>query len=306
MGVRSRNNYLGYVFGSLWVIGLISFIALIASIVNNFRTKASVESEVSIIQPYSGKMKVKMNEGRISYYGSDWFGFDWNNDAPFYSLREDSVMMTTVRIDLSKSADSLYHVRLVRFSHGSNPVIAQDLASRIQFPVTQKDSILLLPQGFSITPNDKFRNQQVLVIVDVPVGKRIFVDANTEGYHWFSINVNRRRRGWNIDWNEDWGNSFPWENNVEYVMTNDGLQRTGRTKESGDDQDSRPKKEGDEGYRYKPSHDSTTAHPKAQPKHEKKHISDSTSDEKRTTRNDPRRETDRTQIMSLFTFLNSF
>ena len=39
IGVRRGSNYLGYTFGSLWVIGLISFIFLAASISRHFSTR---------------------------------------------------------------------------------------------------------------------------------------------------------------------------------------------------------------------------------------------------------------------------
>jgi len=126
MGIRSRNNYLGYAFGSLWVMGLISFIIFISMLLNNFRTKASVDEEITLNQPASGKIVISVAEEKVSYYGNDWFGFHWDNDAPFYSLTEDSVIMNTVRVNIVKSKDSVYHVHRVRFSHGNNPVIAKD------------------------------------------------------------------------------------------------------------------------------------------------------------------------------------
>ena len=59
-------------------------------------------------------MVISVAEEKVSYYGSDWFGFHWDNDAPFYSLNEDSVMMNTVRVNIVKSKDSAYHVHRVK------------------------------------------------------------------------------------------------------------------------------------------------------------------------------------------------
>jgi phage shock protein PspC (stress-responsive transcriptional regulator) len=255
MGVRSRNHYLGYIFGTLWIIGLFSLLTFIAMMVNNFRTRASVQDEITLAQPAAGKLILKADLNKVSYYGSDWFGFNWDNNGPFYSLNEDSVMMTTIRINLTKSPDSNYHLLRVKFSRGNDPVIAKDLASRIQFDIRQSDSVLYLPQGFAITPKEKFRNQQVLMVVEIPVGKRILVDRNIDDYHWFNIEVNRRHRGWNIDWNADWDDSFAWNSNVEYVMTENGLKRTDNKADGNDDENiekSHPKK----GYRYKDNKDS--------------------------------------------------
>jgi phage shock protein PspC (stress-responsive transcriptional regulator) len=260
IGVRSRNHYLGYIFGSLWVIGLVSFIILIASIGTNFRSKATVKEEIPLSQPRKGKMIVKVAEEKVKYYGSDWLGFNDDWDWPFFSLNEDSLMLNTVRIELVKSQDSAFHNYLVKIGRGNSPAMAEQIASKINFIALQRDSVLLLPKGFAISQQEKFRNQQVLVVLEIPVGKMIEVDKSVNFYRWFNINMNHRR-GWNIDWNDDWDNSYNWDENVEYIMTNDGLERTHKitnTDEEGDHPDNPPNTK--ESYRYKKNTDSSPLH----------------------------------------------
>jgi hypothetical protein len=259
IGVRSRNNYLGYIFGTLWTLGWISLIIFITMMVNNFRSRASVENEIALAQPAGGKLIIKAEEGKVNYYGSDWFGFNWdNNDGPFYGLNEDSVMMTTVRINIAKSPDSMYHLHQVKFSRGNSPMTAKNLAGQVQFSSRQADSILYLPRGFAITPAQKFRNQQVLMIIEIPVGKRIVMDENVGDYRWFNIEVNHRNRGWNIDWNDDWDDSFSWSRNVEYTMTENGLKRTDNKVDGNEQQDNNEKPRTEKGgeYRYRNNKDS--------------------------------------------------
>ncbi len=257
MGVRSRNHYLGYVFGTLWVIGLVSFIILIASIGNDFRSKATVREEIPLIKPTNGKMIIKVAEEKVKYYGSDWLGFNDDWDWPFFSLNEDSLMLNTVRIELVKSHDSAFHNYLVKIGRGHNPAMAEQIASKIMFTATQHDSIILLPKGFAISQQEKFRNQQVLVVVEIPVGKKVEVDKSVNFYRWFNINMNHRR-GWNIDWNDEWDNSYNWDDNVEYIMTNDGLERTHKIKDAdNDDDNSGENSEKKETYHYKKNNDSS-------------------------------------------------
>lgn len=256
MGARSRNNYLGYAFGSLWVVGLICFIVFASMVLNNFRTRASVDDEINLNQPTTGKIVISVADEKVNYYGSDWFGFHWDGDAPFYSVNEDSVMMNTVRLHVVKSKDSAYHIHRVRFSHGNNPGIAKDLASQIQFNTKQVDSVLYLPPGFAVTPNQKFRNQQVLIVAEIPVGKRFYIDRSVDDYHWFSINLNRRHRGWNVDWDDQWDDSYSWSSDVEYVMTNEGIKRTDERFRNSDDNEERDRTQ-DNKYRYKNKSDSS-------------------------------------------------
>lgn len=230
VGVRSRSNYLGYAFGSLWTMGLISAIILTALITRNFRSKTSIKEEIRITQPSTNKMVLKVTDGNVKYYGSDWFGFD--GDLPFFSQSEDSIVMNTVRVKLIRSNDSLYHAYALKFSSGNTPAIAENLAGKISFPVSQSDSILYLPIGFGITQKDKFRNQRVMMIVEIPVGKKIEVNRSVDQYKWFNINADRRR-GWDIDWDDRWDNSYYWNSNKEYVMTMDGLEETGQKEGKG-------------------------------------------------------------------------
>ncbi|MCH5716726.1 hypothetical protein [Niabella hibiscisoli] len=45
-------------------------------------------------------------------------------------------------------------------------------AKKIKYSVSSADSILDLPAGFAIDKNSKYRAQNVLVLVQIPVGKK--------------------------------------------------------------------------------------------------------------------------------------
>jgi len=238
-GIRSRSHYLGYTFGTLWVIGLFCTIALAGMIMNNFRARQHVGEDFGLAQPVHGKMVIMTTKADNQYYDTDWwFDGDWRNHGPFYSLNEDSILLTTVRVNLLKSEDSSYHVQVIRFSRGNNARVAHDLAQQIVFPVRQSDSILYLPHGFAVSRDQKFRNQQVLVSIAVPIGKKVVINSSVREYHWFSISANGRHIRWNNNWNDDWSrdgdddidleNGYSWTSNIEYIMTANGLSRTDR------------------------------------------------------------------------------
>lgn len=223
-GIRSKNNYLGYIFGGLWTIGLIATIFLAAMVTRNFRTRSAVEEKITPAQPVSGKMLVEVASSNIRYYGSDWFGIDSDEDWPIYGINQDTLMLNTVRVNVVKSPDSSFHLYKVKFGRGVNPVEARHIAERIQFDIQVNDSVIVLPKGFPISSNEKFRNQQVLVVLEVPVGKKVQLDESIDYYDWFTVNSGRR--GWNARYDEDWERSYHWQSNREYVMTPDGLRAT--------------------------------------------------------------------------------
>ena len=220
IGVRSKNHYLGYVFGSLWAIGLISAIILSGILARNFKSRSLVEMEVTQSQPANGKLYVEVEQSNIRYDGGDWFGFEGDSDWPFYGMNEDTLMINTVRVNVVKSKDSAFHIFKVQLSRGHNPAEARQLAEKINFNMLQQDSLLLLPKGFAISKNEKYRNQKVLVVIEVPVGKRIQLDRRVDNYNWFNIDFNQRR-GWDIEWDENWDHTYGWNGNKEYIMTPD-------------------------------------------------------------------------------------
>jgi phage shock protein PspC (stress-responsive transcriptional regulator) len=263
IGARSRNNYLGYTFGSLWVIGLICLIFLAASVGRHFSTPSSLHDEIELTPPSNGKLIVKIDDSKPYFIddSGDWMGMNWRHDGPFFNLTEDSLSLNTVRIDIIKSKDSSWHLERVKSSLGNNSAEARNLASQINFPIEQKDSILELSRGFIITPNQLFRNQKVLLVIEMPVGKKILMKRNLDDFKWFTVNRKRwRNNGIDIEWNNsDYDESYSWTSEVEYVMTENGLERTGKNFRDNNDNeeqnrnvlpDSSQKKNPNGDYRY--------------------------------------------------------
>src|SRR5450432_3001844 len=223
MGVRSKNNYLGYTFGGLWVLGWFCVIFLIGTFANNFKVSMPVEDKISIAPPTNGKLFIDVSRSNLQYYHGDWFGFRFNDDIPVYGVNMDTLMLNTVRVRIVKSKDTSFHATRVRVSQGKTREIASQNAENIHFNIEQQDSTLLLPEGFAVSSSDKFRNQKVVIFIEVPVGKRIQMSNRLDRYDWFDINFNNRR-GWNID-NDYRDETYGWDSDREYIMTPDGLKK---------------------------------------------------------------------------------
>jgi phage shock protein PspC (stress-responsive transcriptional regulator) len=237
-GIRSRNHYLGYVFGSLWTIGLISAIVLTGMYFRNFKYPGDKQDSITIVQPANDKLYVDVASARtnIQYYGGDWFGFELDEDWPIYGENQDTLMLNTVGVRIVKSQDSLFHVHRVNISQGRSVNVARELAGKIQYDIVQRDSVLVLPRGYGISRDDKFRNQRIVVVIEVPVGKKIELDQSVTRFSWFTVNFNRKR-GWNVQWDDDnWHNSYGWWADTEYIMTPTGLERTSKDNANNDDQ----------------------------------------------------------------------
>ncbi len=224
-GTRSRRHYLAYVFSALWIIGVIIVATTGSKIAANFSNTGTIEEELQIAQPSTGRLFVKVDDALLptkSMKYNRWFN-DMNEDNDEFKLMDrNTLWLNNVKLNIERSEDTLFHVYETRSSRGRSSQEASAKANKISFVVTQLDSILTLPRGFVVNSRDKFCNQQVLITVEVPVGKTLKVSEAINEYSWYTINVNGngvyRSRHWSD--NDD----MDFDNNTEYIMTTTGLK----------------------------------------------------------------------------------
>lgn len=227
--MRGNSNLVRYSFSGLWVLGWVCLTLLIASLSKEFKYKNTPEEQsIKLENPSINKLEIKANSfGK--YYRNNWFEME-----PFASLDVDTVFVRNVRIRIVQTKADSFSVKMVKFSNGSSKTRANYLVNKIDYNIIQKDSTLLLEKGISITPNEKFRNQRVIVTIEVPVGKRIKISQNS-GWSWGNFaHVNfGENDNWDNNWYSEEGEQN-WKHGVEYIMTAGGLKRTDKLSDNDD------------------------------------------------------------------------
>lgn len=229
IGARSHRHYLGYVFAGLWMIGLVSIIVHAGIIAKNFSSRSVVEETYPAYQPSQGILYINAinfdhdmawtsNSRRYRWYDNR----DEEDTPPFGLVGKDSLWVRNVRLDVVQSADSAYHIYENKSSYGPNTDAARMLATHISYTINQQDSILNLPEGFTISSADKFRAQQVIIIIEVPVGKE--VQFSKEMHRHFNIHIRNEHHYMHRNY---WSHT--------YRMTMSGLERQADT--SADDEE---------------------------------------------------------------------
>lgn len=255
VGAKSKNHYLGYTFGVLWLIGLFCFINLGIAIKRNFDYRAKVQEDYTLAQPNGKRITVKVANSTTRYYGS-WWGPNWGG---FFNFTDDSLLVKNIGVKIEKSKDSAYHVFATKSSNGSSGSQAESFAKSVGFHLEMEDSTLILDNGFSLPRGQKFRNQMVVVTVQVPVNRRILIDHSvSRRLNRFNIHFNPNE-DWSFD--DDWDH-YQWEDDVEYIMTSTGLERadgkrtTDNFENNDENGDQNDKVDNKYHYRYKQIEDS--------------------------------------------------
>ncbi|MEC5147764.1 PspC domain-containing protein [Chitinophaga sp. 212800010-3] len=247
-GVKETNRYAGYTLTFLWLLGVALAAAVTVSFVRDFRRPASETQNVTLQQPAKGKLIVKRAPGMLADIGSDEFDFFDNH----LLIADDTILINYIRVRIEKSPNDSFSVDVTKYSRGRNITKAQTLAHDIEFNIKQQDSILYLPEGFTLPRDSKYRGQRVTVTIRVPVGKNIEVDQEVYNNYDFS-----RYRHDDADDNDD-DNDEP--GRVILKMTPDGAnEQSDKSKKEDSTQQKKlqntPEKEKTDssanGYRYK-------------------------------------------------------
>lgn len=222
LNVHTPGNYLNWTFGGLWTIGWVCLMFFIASVSNDFKRYESIEEPTTITQPTNNTLMFKVSKPELVYEGN----FGWLNesrsDLEGFSIVGDSLMIAAVKIDFRKSEDSLYHITVVKQSMGKTDEEALARSKKIQYTFNQSDSVIDLAAGFAIDKNSKFRGQNVVMLVQVPVGKKINIDE-TVFDKLSTLNFefnNRKRRSENYKYITQSIRSY--SSNTNYIMQSDG------------------------------------------------------------------------------------
>ncbi|HTN17124.1 MAG TPA: PspC domain-containing protein [Chitinophagaceae bacterium] len=221
-GVQTRNKYVPYIFSMLWVLGWVSLFALVSFAGKNFSSKARFEQQETSMNPAAGKVFIK-----VSAFEDEDLIRDWRTKGAFprLSRKEDSIYSGNIRIRLLPSKDSLFHVKTFAIANGKSYEVAEQNARAIQYRFLQQDSILWLSKYLVFDRKEKFHNQQVLLVFEIPQGKKVELDERIDDFDWQEITVNTGN-GFNLQIHDrDNDNDDDWDTGNEYVMLRDKLTR---------------------------------------------------------------------------------
>ncbi len=241
--VRSKRSYLGWTFGGLWTLGWVALILFITTITKDFRDYEHADTSVRLEQPGNGKLIVAVSQPALELSGR----YRWLDEGiQDIDLSSDTLRIAAIDIDIKASTDDQYHASLKKYAFGRSVQNAMDRAEKIRYSVISRDSVLDLANSYAVGKENKFRFQNVVLEVQVPIGKKIRFDESLENkLNIMNFKVRRtyrRNRIRNFEIHTD-RNDFNYRTGIDYTMGADGELTDGNGKKT-----QQPVKEG---YRYK-------------------------------------------------------
>lgn len=175
---------IGVIASLFWIGGLVVSVILGVRIADKYSVESSGERTVPIVPIASAKMIVEMQP-----YTEDYTEFKTGygpgakfDGLPYTTVNKDSLLFNKINLQIGKSSDSLFHVRVISAIHGNDLRSAKANIAQFSYEIVQKDSLLLLPEFLSVPMEQGFRNQSITVEISVPAGKTIEMSESLREY----------------------------------------------------------------------------------------------------------------------------
>jgi len=208
---KANDKAIGLSSLGIWVGALVILLIFGASegMKYNTSSRSSITKEIqmdSVNQIYLMSSEVKFDERNQME-----FGFGYHQNILVAEEGRDLIIMGQPELDIIKSFDDKIELSLKKRARGVNNDAARRQAEEIIYSYSVKDSILMMDQYFTLPPHVKWRDQELDLVLSLPVGTKIFLDESIkELIHGIDNDDNL------------WSDEMIGES---WIMTEDGLSR---------------------------------------------------------------------------------
>jgi Putative stress-responsive transcriptional regulator len=173
---KTNNKAIGLGAFGIWLVALLSLAAVGVGQADNFKQKSS--ATISRI--------LDAKQVKTLYINLNTASEDVNEGAAkfddFELIKQDNKLVIAghpeVKIESTSAPD--FSVVLSKQARGKNNADAQKNLNGIAYNFTSKDSTLYLDRFFTLENQEKWRKQELVVTIKVPVGKHVFLGKGLE------------------------------------------------------------------------------------------------------------------------------
>jgi phage shock protein PspC (stress-responsive transcriptional regulator) len=179
-GIKQKNKIVGYTTSILWFCGLAFIIYIVYQVSDDFKEDATSKHSIALTS-------IKSDTLYLSVAKLDKYGF--NEDEEYDSrividnwtlLKNNgkSISFGFPELDIVLNENDSIELVAIRTASGTDKKEALYRAKHIRYTINQKDSLLEFNPQFDIDMEDKWRNQNVKLILKIPANKVIFLSPS--------------------------------------------------------------------------------------------------------------------------------
>lgn len=207
--IHYTNRWMNLSAGLVWFVGLIivAFVAITTG--KDFSESGKIKEPVSL-SITSDTMYLKLTENkelmsRLRLNEEDLEDYDdEGNHIKIHKRHSDYVVVSTGKnkkivgyasLNILPSSTEHFELYVVKKARGENKRMAIERARAISYQVVQNDNTIYFDRIFTVDGEEKFRVQDIQVILKVPRGKVIHLDKSLDGFIYDVENVHNTYDG---------------------------------------------------------------------------------------------------------------
>lgn len=217
--IRYSNRWVNLTAGIIWVIGFFLLLTLGIKTGSDFNKTSKVRENIEVM-PYN-TLYLKMHETPVNLQEINSSDEDEEGERNYRSSRRNNdymigsnnglkYLLGHAQLNIIKSQTDKITLVVVKEAKGSDKRTATERAKNISYQLFQADSIIEFDNLFKVNNADKFRMQDVNVILKLPVGKIVYLDKTLENLIYDIENITNTYDGDMI--------------NRRWIMTENGLK----------------------------------------------------------------------------------
>jgi len=184
---QTNNKLIGLGAFGIWLVALVSMIAITAGQVNNFSQKNTVSSVKPLNCQAVQTLRLELGTLPERLETNENMRFE---DFTLIKNKDENVLAGNPSLRIEPTTAPDFSVIISKQARGRNAAEVQNNLNLIQYDFTSKDSTLVLNRFFTIGNHAKWRKQEVHITVKVPTGKQVHLGKDLDQLHFDFDNIN--------------------------------------------------------------------------------------------------------------------
>jgi len=178
---RAHDRAIGFSSFGIWVVAivLLAIFALTEGV--KYNEVERVEENVELNTP-SNKLYFMVAQSEFKDPDFIKMDFGYHRELRITEDGRNLIILGMPVVDIVKSYNDKPELSIKKESRGVNETAAERFANRIEFAYTLRDSFLIIDPYFRLGKEEKWRSQELELVLSLPIGYRIFLDESAKEY----------------------------------------------------------------------------------------------------------------------------
>jgi hypothetical protein len=217
---RSNNKIILLSALGLWLVGTFMLAGSAFSISNYFKQRAEIKEKAKLEYSKNNTLLITLKDTDLENVDDILVNID---GVIVYENKKQKTVLLQPFFEIVPTSDNQISVELTKQARGISKKNAFQNASSINFNWNLSDTVLTFDKFFNFSAKNKWRNQELKIIIKIPIGKKVFISESLNNMH---ISVKNTEYYWDYEVIDR-----------ELIMTEEGLSIGSQFPNSKNDRD---------------------------------------------------------------------